>query len=133
MRPILWYYWLTPLFLLVDVLGGPDIRTAALDGHPWWKGLYYFFCMTIPIIAHYHPGWTPRLGLVESSTNILLLVLGIFVPYYDYVYRVAEGAFPAEPPITMEKMANFILAAGVAVVSYQIQNERQKLRRFRSN
>ncbi|GEM_PF-3619306 len=35
------YYWLTPAFWLADEFLGANFRTAALEGHSFWKAAYY--------------------------------------------------------------------------------------------
>ena len=79
--PILAYYWLTPVFWVVDEYLGANLRTAALEGHPWWKAGYYVFCIGIGVIVTMSPDWTAHLGLLEAQINIALLVAGILVPY----------------------------------------------------
>ena len=120
-NPILIYYWLTPVFWLLDELGGPNVRTAALDGHPWWKALYYLFCLAIPIVAHYRPSWIARLGIAETGSNLGLLVLGVVLPYYTFIDRTLSRDIPLEPPLTLESMANFALSAAVLTLSLKIQ------------
>lgn len=127
---ILIYYWLTPVFWLVDELGGPNVRTAALDGHPWWKALYYLLCLAIPIAAHYWPAWTARLGIAETATNIVLLGLGVMVPYYRFIGDAAAGDIPLTPPLTTESMTNFVLSATVLVFSLIVRTEWRRARPF---
>ncbi len=97
MSPILAYYWLTPVFWALDEYLGANLRTAALEGHPWWKAAYYAFCIGIGVFATVSPDWIARLGLLEARINIALLVAGILVPYYGFIYEVAEGDIPTEP------------------------------------
>ncbi len=113
MQPILVYYWLTPAFWLVDEFLGANFRTAALEGHTFWKAAYYVFCIGIAFAASVFPDWMARLGLLEARINIALLVIGLFVPLYRFIYDDTGGEMPTEPPITMAKMANFVLAAAI--------------------
>jgi len=96
---------------------GANLRTAALEGHPWWKAAYYVFCIGIGVMVTISPDWTAHLGLLEARINIALLVAGILVPYYGFIYEVAEGDMPAEAPITMDRVGNFILASAIWVVA----------------
>ena len=123
MSPILAYYWLTPVFWVVDEYLGANLRTAALEGHPWWKAAYYAFCIGIGVFATVSPDWIARLGLLEAGINIALLVAGILVPYYGFIYEVAEGDIPTEPPITMDMVVNFILASAVWVVALKAREK----------
>ena len=69
------------------------------------------------MFATVSPDWTARLGLLEARINIALLVAGILVPYYGFIYEAAEGNLPTEPPITMDMVINFILASAIWVVA----------------
>ena len=123
MSPILAYYWLTPVFWVVDEYLGANLRTAALEGHPWWKAAYYVLCIGIGVFATMNPDWTALLGLLEARINIAILVAGILVPYYGFIYEVAEGDIPTEPPITMDMVVNFILASAVWVVALKAREK----------
>ena len=65
-----------------------------------------------------------RLGLLEARINIALLVIGLFVPLYGFIYETAGGGMPTEPPITMAKMANFILAAVVWGIALRMRDRK---------
>ena len=65
-----------------------------------------------------------RLGLLEARINIALLVIGLFVPLYGFIYETAGGGTATEPPITMAKMANFILAAVVWGIALRMRNRK---------
>ena len=117
MSPILAYYWLTRVFWVLDEYLGANLRTAALEGRPWWKAAYYVFCIGIGVFATMSPDWTALLGLFEARINIALLVAGILVPYYGFIYDVAEGDMPTEPPITMDMVVNFMLASAICAVA----------------
>jgi len=116
-RPIQAYYWLTPIFWIVDEYLGANLRTAALEGHPGWKAAYYIVCIGIAVLVSVFPEISDRVGLFESGLNILLLVAGIFVPYYAFIDEMTAGNVPTEPPITMDKMINFIIASAVCVIA----------------
>lgn len=124
MSPILAYYWLTPVFWIVDELLGANIRTAALDGHPFWKAAYYLFCLGIGFAGYARSDWLPGLGLLEANLNIGLLVLGIFKPYFDFIGRMASGEVPAEAPITEAMVINFIMAAAIWIASLRARLRR---------
>ena len=121
MQPILVYYWLTPAFWLADEFLGANFRTAALEGHTFWKAAYYVFCLGIAFAGSVSPDWMVRLGLLEARINIALLVIGLFVPLYGFIYETAAGDMPTEPPITTAKMANFILAAAIWGIALQMR------------
>lgn len=121
LSPILAYYWLTPAFWILDEFLGANFRTAALDGHPWWKALYYLFCIGIALFATANPDWTARLGLLEARINIAFLVIGFLVPYYAFLGEMAEGEFPTDPPITMALVINFILASAIWFIALEMR------------
>ena len=74
------YYYITPLFVVFDYLGGINIRVAVLDSMPFYKNLYYGFCILCGIGMFALPRYTPLVALFESTINILLIVLAVFIP-----------------------------------------------------
>ena len=113
------YYWLTPVFALAD-LAGIDIRVAALEGHRGWRMAYYALCMLVAVVAWRRPAFAAPAAILESSTNILLLILGFLAPLYALPGAV-EGGGPVAPPVTAGRVVNFLLAGGIAVTAFHAQ------------
>lgn len=111
------YYGLTPLFALADWLFGENVRAAGLAGYPGLRAAYYGVCVGCFVLAHYRTRWAGAIGLGESSFNLLLLVLSVFLPYYALIESVSESG-TGENPFTPQFVANFLLAGGVWCASY---------------
>lgn len=112
------YYVATPLFALVDWTLGANVRAVGLAGHPELRAAWYAGCVVAGIAMLWRPAWSAVLGLVESGTNLLLLVLSILLPYWTLADRIVDGA-PVENPITPALVTNFVIAGGVAVALFQ--------------
>ncbi|MBI4521476.1 MAG: hypothetical protein HY701_11610 [Gemmatimonadetes bacterium] len=114
------YYLATPLFALVDWLGA-NVRAVGLAGHPEWRAGYYAVCTIAGLLVHFRPRSAAYVGLVESSTNVLLLVLAVFLPYFDAVASVASGGTAFGLPFTARFVVNFLLSGAVWVAIFQWQ------------
>ena len=69
------YYLATPIFLLVDLLAGSNVRVSGLEAYPALKYGYYFFCFAAGLWALKRPGRSEGVALVESAVNIFVLIL----------------------------------------------------------
>ncbi|MCC5824408.1 MAG: hypothetical protein JJU44_14105 [Planctomycetes bacterium] len=73
------YYLATPLFWLLDIGLGLDLRAAFLDG-AGARLSWYVLCTVLGVIAWRWPAAAPLIGLVESAINFFLLIAGIMLP-----------------------------------------------------
>jgi hypothetical protein len=74
-------------------------------------------CLACLGLLYLRPAWSTAVTLTESSANLLLLVLSVFLPYY----AMAEQALNGEPlvnPFGTAFMLNFLLAGGVWVAVF---------------
>jgi hypothetical protein len=126
-RVVTAYYWLTPLFWAADALFGWNVRAAALEGHPGWKALYYLLCLGCGALVWARPTLTRLVGVAESSVNLLLLVLGMLLPYFQLIDRIPAGEFPGPGEFTIAKSLGFLVAGLVAWASLQIHVGRRVL------
>jgi hypothetical protein len=116
------YYYVTPLFILLDHLGGISIRAAVLDSFPMYKNLYYGFCILCGIGMYVLPRFTPVVALFESTINILLIVLAVFLPYVQTVLQsdnILNSNWEAETAFAAHRIANLILAGIVAIFAFR--------------
>ena len=120
-NPIALYYWLTPVFWALDLFFGANLRVAAFEGHPAWKAFYYLFCLGCGVALRLRPSWTRIVGLTESSANILVLVLGFFVPYFRLIDRLAAGEAAIDySPFSIEKSLSLLLSGLVCYVAFRM-------------
>ena len=118
-NPIAIYYWLTPAFWALDLFFGANIRAAGFEGHPAWKAVYYLFCLGCGAALWLKPSWTKLVGLTESSVNILALMLGFFVPYFQLIDQLAAGESAVDAsPFTVEKSVSLLLSGVVCAIAF---------------
>lgn len=115
------YYWLTPAFWALDVFFGTNVRTAAFEGYSGWKAVYYLFCLGCAVALWLRPVWTRLVGLTESSLNVLVLILGVMVPYFQLIDRLAarEAVIDASP-FTIEKALSLLLSGAVGAIAFRM-------------
>ena len=122
-RLIRGYYLSTPVFFLTDVLFGFNARVAFLDQWPAGKFIYYILAFVLGLIAWRRPEWTAQIGLAESSTNVMLIIISVVV-WYGGVLDAAGSDFAMPTAPSPEALVNFVFSAAVAGISYTIQRAR---------
>jgi hypothetical protein len=111
------YYLATPLFLLLDLVGGVSVRVSFLDPSPTLKVAYYVVAFACGVAMTRWPQHAGRLGLVESGANIILVVLGVGISYLALM-DAAEGPGLAASPFTNATAVNLVISATSAIASY---------------
>jgi hypothetical protein len=128
------YYWTTPIFLLLDLLFGIDIRVSAFIHHPSYKFLYYVFCFACMALMVWKPGLSAAVGLFESSINIVILCSGMMLSVYLAGDLIVEGT-EGYSGVTVQRVINFILSGGICLSSFyrcvSVSSQRSKSRWFR--
>ena len=115
------YYWLTPAFWAIDVAFGANVRAAAFEGHPGWKAIYYLFCFGCGVALFLRPAWTSLVGMTESAINILALVAGFFVPYFQLVEQLAAGETAVDSgAFTIERSLSLLLSGVVCAIAFHM-------------
>ncbi|MBN2313457.1 MAG: hypothetical protein JXM79_05975 [Sedimentisphaerales bacterium] len=115
------YYYITPLFILLDYLFGINIRVTVLDSMPHYKYVYYGFCIFCGVGMYILPRCTPIVALFESTLNILLVVLTVFLPYIKMVSQfdnILEADWQPMNVFTLPHIINLILAGTVATFAF---------------
>ena len=110
------YYFLTPAFILLDYAFGVNLRLAPVVP-PHLKILYYAVCLGMAAWMLWKPAWAHLAALMECSLNILLLILSLFGPFYQFLNTVGEPGTEA-PPLTPGMGIDFILAGIVWTVAF---------------
>jgi hypothetical protein len=120
-NPVALYYWLTPAFWAIDLLFGANIRAAAFEGHAGWKPLYYLICLGCGVALWLKPSWTRIVGLTEASLNILVLILGVMVPYFQLIDRLAAREAVINPgPFGIERALSLVLSGAVWAIAFRM-------------
>lgn len=115
------YYYITPLFILLDYVGGLSIRAAVLDSMLLYKNLYYGFCVLCGVCVYASPRFTPIVALFESSINFLMTVLAVFMPYIRFITETDDllaADLPTVAGFDTPHIVNIILAGGIAILGF---------------
>ena len=115
------YYFVTPAFVLLDYFGGLNIRVAVLDELPLYKNLYYGLCVLCGVIVFVRPWITPIVALCESTVNLLMTILSMFLPYLRNLEQVADlnGDWKAAETFGGEGLTNVLLAGIIAAIAFK--------------
>jgi hypothetical protein len=112
MRTLRAYYAATPGFVLADFVFGANVRAVAFDARPGLRAAYYALCLACLGLSLVRPAWSAAVALAESSLNLLLLVLAVFLPYWALAEAVLDGR-AASHPFSPAFLVNFFLAGTV--------------------
>ncbi len=115
-----YYLMATPLFFLVDLLFHAPVRIAAIES-PGWRYAYYGALVALGVVCRWRPRLAPAAGVLESSVNILLLILAVMLPIFNLGESFAAGddpglAFTGTSGLTVW---NFLLSGTVLLLSFR--------------
>ena len=115
------YYYITPLFILLDYFGGINIRAAVLDSMPMYKNLYYGFCIFCAVGIYFRPQFSAVVALFESTIIVLITVLSVFLPYIEILMQaddVLNGNWDIAGAFSTPRIVNLLLAGTMAVFAF---------------
>lgn len=116
-----WYYYITPLFILLDYIWGVNVRVTILDSTPLYKNLYYGFCILCGVGLYIVPRYSAVVALFESTINVTMTVLGLFLPHVQYLYTddVLSADWEVAGALSIERIVNLVLAGSVAIFVFR--------------
>ena len=118
-----WYFYITPLFILLDYFGGVNVRVSALDSWPLYKNLYYGFCILCGVCMYIVPRYSAVVALFESIINFGMIVFSIFMPYIQnmiYAEDILNADFKAmEEAINAQSIVNLVIVGSFVVLTFQ--------------
>ena len=119
-----WYFYITPLFILLDYILGINVRVSALETMPLYKNLYYGFCIICGICMYIIPRYSAIVALLESSINIMMLVLGIFLPYIRTITALMDDVLGAdftalEETLKVQPMVNLFIVGSCLILTFR--------------
>jgi hypothetical protein len=120
------YYLVTPAFIALDYWAGVNVRVAVLDSMPLYKSLYYGFCVLCGVLVYLLPASSAGVALVESSINILLTVLAVFLPYVHTIMLYDDALTQRWDPMAAfdaSHIINLLLSGGIAVIAFKESTE----------
>lgn len=109
------YYAATVVFLLLDYLGGLNVRVAFLADAAGPRAGYYGFCLFCLVLMTWRPAWTAIVSAFESLVTLVSLI----VATGTRAILVSDGMLQGtEPGISTAEIVNFLLAGGIAYVAW---------------
>jgi hypothetical protein len=119
-----WYFYITPLFILLDYFLGLNIRVAALDSTPMYKNLYYGFCILCGVCMYIFSRYSAVVALFESIINFMMLVLGFFLQYMQTVTSLMDDVLSTdfkavEKSLTAESITNFAIVGFFLILTFR--------------
>lgn len=87
------YYLATPLFGVADLGFDVPVRLSTVLPHNA-RLAYYAAVFLLGVLCLLRRGATPWVGMLESSGNLLILLLGILLPVWNLPLAVAGGGAP---------------------------------------
>lgn len=115
------YYYITPVFILLDYIGGLSVRAAVLDSMPMYKNLYYGFCIFCGISMHFRPQFSAVVALFESTIIVLMTVLSVFLPYVQIIMQtddVLNENWDVTSAFSIPRIVNIVLAGSIAIFAF---------------
>jgi len=109
------YYLATVIFLLLDLIFQLNVRIAFFENSPVLKASYYaiiFICMALIL---WRPGWTVRIGAVESLFVLIALILNMGMRTMLVTDAMLEGGTGF---VTMPEIVNFTISGGIAYLAF---------------
>jgi hypothetical protein len=115
------YYYITPVFILLDYFGGLSVRAAILDTMPIYKNLYYGFCIFCGLGMYFRPQFSAVVALFDSTSIVLMTVLSVFMPYVRCIVQtddVLNANWGIAGAFSIPKIVNVVLSGTIAVFAF---------------
>ena len=112
---LLLYYAGTAVFLVLDYALDINLRLAFLEGRPALRTGYYAILIGCFVAAILRPGWTVIIGAVESLMTLVGLIFSMALRTMlvtDAMIETGAGL------VTPAEIANFVIAGGIAYISW---------------
>lgn len=113
------FYYLTPLYILIDYNFVFNIRISGLDQFGFYKKFYYLFCLICAFILYKFEGYSLLVGFVESIINLLILFIGFLLPYFTYASLIADGNIEEIYFYDSKMIINFMISGFIIILSFQ--------------
>lgn len=118
LRWIQTYYLGSPLFFLIGMFWGYELRTTFLTD-PAHRLAYYTVISGLGLLAYFKPKTGPFVALGESSLNLILLCLGILLPIYGLADQVLNGGPMTLPYSAGEVLLNGLLSGTFLILGFR--------------
>ncbi|MHC4075817.1 MAG: hypothetical protein ACYSRZ_05320 [Planctomycetota bacterium] len=114
------YYILTPLFLITELVWGVRIRVPLILASAELRYGYYGVCFACGVLCYFRQKLTPVVTIVESTINIALLCSGFYLTVLNSGFDFAEGKVDKVPEaLTYKGILGFVLALVVWMIAFK--------------
>lgn len=110
----IYYLGGTLFFWGLDALVHVPVRVALAT--PLQRGAYYAGLLALGLVCRARPRWAPVVGIVESTVNLTLLFVGLWLPILALSDQVLAGG-EGQAPFSVWRVLNAALALGVMMIS----------------
>jgi len=120
-RVVKTYYFATPLFLILEFGFGFDLRVSSFIDDTAWRIVYYLFCFVCMGVILWRPAFTIGVGIVESSVNLIFLIVGAALRWmFPFTWITEDGneVLRLEDPVTIMEVMNFLLVAIILILCF---------------
>lgn len=112
------YYFLTPLFVMVELLFGLNLRiTFPFTTFAGAEYIYCGLCFMIPCFLLKKDLWISLFSLTESVLNILFLCLSVLMPYFNLAKVLDQGG-DLGFKFGVAECVHFLIAGAVLLYSF---------------
>jgi hypothetical protein len=101
---------------VLDVVAGAPLRVSALQS-PAHRFAYYGVVFLLGLLCRARPRLAPWVGMLESSSNLFLLLLGILLPIWSLPDAVAAGG-SLQAGLDGMSAANALLVGDMLVLAF---------------
>jgi hypothetical protein len=110
---------MTPAFIVLDYVGGINVRIAALDTMPSHKNFYYGFCIVCGLLAFFQPRVSMIVAIFESSIIILITLRSLLMPVLAVIGGASDisGDWSLIEAFDLELAINLVIAGTIGVVA----------------
>jgi hypothetical protein len=121
-----WYYYSTPLFILLDYLGGINVRVSALDSLPLYKNAYYGLCIVCALSIYIFPKYSAVVALLESTINFMMVILLLLLPYVQFAMQedILSTDWGSGSGLSVTRIVNLLVAGSIAALAIQTSSRK---------
>ena len=109
------YYLATPVFFILHFIFDINLRISIPGAHDSWLYMYYALCFVAGFIAFNTVITGAVFSLIESTINILLLLLSVLMPIYNIGHVAGENGGIA---FGLPELVHFFIAGSILLVSF---------------
>ena len=109
------YYLATPVFFILHYAFDINLRIVIPGAPDGWLYAYYLFCFVAGFAAFKSELTGALFSLIESTVNILLLLLSVLLP----IYTLGDGAAGfGIMPFGVPELVHFFIAGSILLYSF---------------